>query len=349
MQHWPGPQTTVFDGIHLHAISAPIDVYAEEGRRAIGPALRVGTDLVRALRRTRVNFDVIDCSLYPFFHVFGARLLRPRTPLVVTWYEFWGNHWYAYLGWKGFFGKQIERAIAAVPRKIISVSDTTTAALVRHGVPGRRIVTVPLGVDTGWIDSVEPSSERTDLVFFGRLKNHKNVDVLLRAISLAKERVAQITCSIVGDGPERDRLARLCGELGLGGSVTFHGELTDEEVVARVKAAALFVHPSTKEGGGSITSLEANAAGVPVMAIDHPLGIDPSLIREGGNGWWVERADPASLAAKIVEVLGDPRRLHDMRTSSRDFAQQFDWERITDLCEDVYATLSPAAAPDRRT
>jgi glycosyltransferase involved in cell wall biosynthesis len=340
MQHWPGDPMTTFEGINLHAVSAPLEVYTDGGGRAIAPALRLGWKLTTALRRTQLDFDVVDCSLYPFFHVYGARLVRPRTPLVVTWYEFWGSHWYEYLGWRGFFGKQVERLAAAVPQRIISVSDATTAALVDHGVARQRVVTVPLGVDTQWIDSIRTASATTDVVYFGRLKNHKNVDVLLRALALVKRERPNITCSIIGDGPEHDRLVQLRSELDLDHNIFFHGELADDEVISRVKSARLFAHPSTKEGGGSITSLEANASGVPVMAIDHPLGIDPTMIEEGRNGWWVEQAKPEPLAAKLLEVLSEPERLREMRRTSRAFAAQFDWDRIAGLCEDVYETVS---------
>jgi glycosyltransferase involved in cell wall biosynthesis len=298
--------------------------------------------LSRALQRSRAKFDVIDCSLYPFFHIYGTRLVRPRIPLVVSWYEFWGDHWYEYLGWRGFFGKQVERLTAALPTKIVSVSDATTEALVGHGVRRERVVTVPLGVDTKWIDSVPPARDTVDVVFFGRLKNHKNVDLLLRALAALKVGREGVSCSIIGDGPELERLLQLREELGLTESVRFYGSLSDEEVMARVKSARIFVHPSTKEGGGSITSLEANACGVPVMAIDHPLGIDRSLIREGSNGWWVARADAAELATKLHQVLGDPSRLLEQRAASRAFAEQFDWDRIAGLCEDVYLNLGRA-------
>lgn len=336
MRHWPRGATEDLDGIHLHAAREPLDVYAKGGGRSVSAGMRVAWALTNSLRRAPVAFDVIDCSAYPFFHVFGARAVRPKTALVVSWYEYWGDHWYEYLGARGFFGKRVERLAASIPDRIISVSELATSSLLHVGVSPERVVTVPPGVDTAWIDAVQPSPEHSDIVFFGRLKNHKNVDLLLRALTFVKRDLRGTTCTVIGDGPERARLERLTDALQLSDDVRFLGEVRDEEVIARVKASRLFVHPSTKEGGASIALLEASACGVPAIAIDHPLGLDPSLIEQGRNGWWVPTAEPEALAAMITDALGDRARLERMRESSRSFARRFGWDRIVDACEAVY-------------
>jgi len=339
MQHWPGGRTELFEGIRLHGTRTAVDVYAPTGRRSVTAGLRVGLELTWALARSRRDFDVVDCSLYPFFHVFGARAVRPRTALVVTWYEYWGDHWYEYLGRRGLVGKHVERLAAAVPRRIVSVSDLTTSALLEAGVPARRVTTVPLGVDTAWVDSIPPARDESDVVFFGRLKNHKNVDLLLRALAVVKSRRPRVRCAVIGDGPERERLERLAGELGLDGSVRFHGELSDEDVIATAKASKVFVHPSTKEGGGSIALLEANACGLPAIAIRHPLGIDSSLVLDGETGWWVDEPAPDALASAISSALDDQAvagRRPARSDACRAFARGYDWDRVATRCEEIY-------------
>jgi L-malate glycosyltransferase len=342
MQHWPGPCHVVFDGIHLHRALRAVDVYAPAGRRALLPGIQVGVGLALALQRSAVRFDVIDCSQYPFFHIFGARLLRRRTPVIVSWYEFWGSHWHEYLGWRGSVGRRVEWLAACLPERIVAVSEATRSALVEAGISGERVTTVPLGVDTHRADAVSPAPRASDFVFFGRLKNHKNVDLLLRSVALVREELADVTCVLIGDGPERDRLEKLAADLGIAGNVHFAGELPDDEAIALVKAARLFVHPSTKEGGGSTTLLEANACGVPVLAIRHPLGIDPTLIEPGRNGWWVSTSSAEALAAEMSRRLRDHAVLHMMRDSCRSFARDFDWDRIAERCEAVYYDVAPA-------
>jgi glycosyltransferase involved in cell wall biosynthesis len=336
-QHWEGPPRMEHEGISLHAAAPARNVYAESGRRAVGPALRVGGALSVALARSRVELDLLDLSLYPFFHVFGSRLARRRVPLVVTWHEFWGEHWYDYLGRPGYFGLKIERWAARVPRRIVAVSDLARAGLLSVGVPASRVVTIHNGVDLDDVDRAPVGNGGADLIFFGRLKNHKNVDVLLRAVAVARSRVPEITCIIAGDGPEYGHLVRLANDLQLQDHVRFVGAPeTERELYGFVKASRVCVNPSTKEGGGSITLLEANACGLPVIAVRDPLGIDESLIDDGVNGWWVESCDEGLLAAAIVAGLSDVAALSAMREPCRASVRRFDWDAITSQYEEVY-------------
>lgn len=332
------------DGIQVHAASKPFNVYGKTGNRSIGAGLRLSGALTRALSRSSVPFDVLDCSLYPFFHIFGARVVRPRTPTVVTWYEYWGEHWYEYLGWRGFFGKQVEHAAAKAPHRIIAVSQLVADGLRRQGIPDKRVELIPLGVDSRGIELIPPSTASSDVVFFGRLKNHKNVDLLLRAIALVREKRPKVTCAVIGDGPERGRLQVLARQLAIDSAVRFYGEVDDDEMLAIVKASKIFVHPSTKEGGASTTLLEANACGLPVIAVRHELGFDPWLIEHGVNGWWVRDSDPASIARAILDALSligtDVSMRNAVNERCRSFARASDLDRMTDRCEELYFEVS---------
>lgn len=339
MKHWGRDVEPVYEGIRLHSIGDPIDVYTETGSRSVRAALHVGWRLLRALSANRQRFDVIDCSLYPFFHIFGCRLIRPRTPLVITWYEFWGDHWYQYLGWRGVFGKWTELFASRAGSHIIAVSDMAAKGLSRAGVTPGRIAVVPLGVDATLLDSIPPAvDEGADVVSFGRLKNHKNVDVLLEAVARLRPELPSLTCAVIGDGPERIRLEALARALGIAQSVQFHGEVSEARMFSIAKASRLFVNASTKEGGGSISVLEANACGLPVIAVDHPMGIDRSLVREGKNGWWAPAATPDDLAATIARALGalGAERRETVAKACKDFARSNDWDRMTDECEEIY-------------
>lgn len=337
IQHWEGPPVIEYEGVRIHSASRPLEVYTAKGQRRVGAALRLGAALSSTLARSRIRFDVLDLSLYPFFHIFGSRLTNPRTPLVVTWHEFWGDHWYQYLGRAGGIGVIVERWASRIPNRVVAISDLARKGLVNSGVPASRIVTIYNGVDFEMIDRGSRGTEMYDVVFFGRLKNHKNVDVMLRAISLISKRRSAIRCVIVGDGPERDKLERLTRELGLDQNVDFRGSVCDDEMLSLVKASRIFVNPSTKEGGGSITLLEANACGVPVIAVRHPMGIDEQLVEEGRNGWWATHAEARTLADVMEKALalGAEARCA-MRQRCREFAEPFDWRTITDLYETLY-------------
>jgi len=348
--HWYGmapgalvPADGMANGMHLHRIGEPGNLYAAEGRRAILPALRFTALLARSVLHDRSvlrSADILDCSLYPFFHCLLLRLLAPRRPLIVTWHEFWGSYWLEYLGPAGVIGQVVEWLTARTATHLVPNSETARQGLAGAGVRAGKMTVIESGVDTAAIAAVPPAERGSEVVYFGRLKNHKNVDVLLRAMALVRDERPSVRCLIIGSGPEEGALRRLSGALALEGCVEFAGSIDAfDDLIASVKAAKLFVHPSTKEGGGSITVLEANAAGVPVLAVRHPLGIDPGLIEHGVNGYWVDELSPGSIARAIVDHLAQPEKSEYRRASSEAAARAYDWRAVADACEALYQRL----------
>jgi len=338
MKWWEGSDTYVSDGLTYRALGPLRFRYLRSGRGSIMQALGFGANSWRLLAAG--NYDIIDCGQWPYFHFLPARVhtwLRD-SKLVVSWYEVWGNHWYEYLGFRGFAGLAIERAFCKVPDLLIAVSEQTRTDLLSSGVSEDKVETIPNGIDFTEITAVAPGELRFDVVCCGRLKNHKNLNVLLDALAIAKKSRPGISACLIGDGPEKCRLEAQAHELGLTQNVKFTGSLEEfDDVIRLMKGSKLFVNPSTKEGGGSITLFEANACGLPVIAVKSPNGIDASLIAEGKNGFFVESLSAELIAKKILELLEDEARRASMSNESVAMASGFDWEEITRHHEELYA------------
>jgi glycosyltransferase involved in cell wall biosynthesis len=103
------------------------------------------------------------------------------------------------------------------------------------------------------------------LIFVGGLVPRKACDLALRAAApLLRSDLARFT--VVGDGPERDRLKQLASSLGIENAVCFCGWLSHAEVLRRLRSADVFVFPSLRDNGAGVV-FEALAAGaVPVVA-----------------------------------------------------------------------------------
>lgn len=341
MKTWTGNDSIVVDNIHVHAVCDRIELFAREGRRSIKTALRFTANVLKVLRRERLEtYDVIDCALYPFFHCFVTKLMSRGTPVVITWVEFWGRHWYEYLGVPGIFGMAVEKFATKLPARIIAVSDMGREDLLRAGVAEDNVITVPLGIEFEHIDDIAASGKQSDIVYFGGLRRHKNIDVLIRAIKLLTKEFPAINAVIIGDGPMRSALEDLTRELSLENNIHFLGAVNSaDEMMSLVKSSKVFVHPSTKEGGGSITLLEASACGIPTIAVKHPLGIDGRLITEGVNGFWVDRLEPEAIAQKIKPILADGEFAAAMKDPCRRFAASFDWSNVSESVEQVYESV----------
>jgi glycosyltransferase involved in cell wall biosynthesis len=169
-------------------------------------------------------------------------------------------------------------------------------------------VTVPNGLDLDAL-AFDPSARgevraglgiagsATVIGAVGRLHPGKRFDLLLTA--LAPVLGADRHLVIVGDGPERDRLARLARELDIADRVHLVGE---QPVRAYLSAMDLLVSPSRYETFG-LAVLEALAAGLPVL-----YRRCPALAELGTEvpGAFPLPDDDGELAAAVEKALASP-------------------------------------------
>ena len=139
------------------------------------------------------------------------------------------------------------------------------------------------------------------LLFIGRLRHYKGVDVLIRAM----RSVNDAHLLIVGDGPMRRDLQKLAGTLQLADRISFLGECTEPEALAARYAAQLFLLPSTNRAEAlGIVQLEAMACRLPVICTE--LGTGTSYVnRHEETGLVVPPNDFRALSSAINRLLAD--------------------------------------------
>ena len=140
------------------------------------------------------------------------------------------------------------------------------------------------------------------LLFVGRLRIRKGVEVLLEALDAVRRTHPGARLLIAGDGEHRAALERKAVELGLGPSAVFLGRCGASRVRGLLRDAAALVVPSTYEGMPLVV-LEAMEAGLPVVA-SRVSGI-PEVVEDGRAGWLVPPEDPDALAAALAAALDD--------------------------------------------
>lgn len=323
---WDGPETTVYEGVTLRAVSPARDLYVGD-RRSITEAIEFSKDLLVPLRRAIDRHDLVVASVFPYFPVLASRVstILTSTPLITTWHEVWGSYWNEYLGSIGPVGRLIERLTARTPQQPIAVSGVTADRLAAIGPSRDRIEIIPNGIDVERIRSAPASENGFDVLFAGRLIDEKNVDILLEAFDSI-----DTTCSlgIIGEGPQRDALERRATRLPCSDRITFLGFLDREELLGQLNAARVFASPSTREGFG-ITVAEAMAADCTVIAADHPESAASEVLGDCG---YLVFPTAESLAERLERVLEGERPSSDPTVA----AQRYDWGRVTDHAEGVY-------------
>lgn len=334
LKWWDEKSIIEHDNIYLHGVGKGVPLY-KNGKRSISEALYFARKLLLPISKD--SYDIIDCQEFPYFSCFSTKLvsIARHTPMIITWYEVWGDYWFEYLGRKGIFGKLVEKYTTKLPQLIVPISEKIESDLKTLGVPEEKMRVVPNGVDFYRIQNVKPYEEEFDIVYVGRLISHKNVDVLLKAVSMLKDEIKDIRVAIIGDGPERDNLIKLAKELDLQQNVKFFGFVEkDEDVYAIMKASKVFVLPSTREGFPN-TILEANSCGLPAIVIDHPLNGSTGIVKHEYNGFILPLSEK-EISTRVLTVLQDPHLLDTLKRNSIEFAKSHDWSVMVEKLEDVY-------------
>ncbi len=206
--------------------------------------------------------------------------------------------------------------------RYIAISQSTKTDMLELGLGQKGIEIIHSGVDLETL-TPGPKSLNPTILYVGRLKRYKSVDVLIKAFVKVLKESPDATLIIAGAGDERSRLEILAGELNVANYVEFVGKVTEEAKIKLYQQAWVFVNPSQMEGWG-ITTIEANACGTPVVASNVP-GLRDS-VQDLKAGYLVEYGDVDAFATKISQLIGRPHELKEMSESSVHWANGFSWD-----------------------
>lgn len=223
---------------------------------------------------------------------------------------------------------------------VITVSDRARAALLEAGYGrGARVVTVHNGVDA----DPEPGKGREvraqlgldahDLVvtMVSVLRDGKGHEVAVEAVRALRGRHPHLRLLIVGDGPQRDRVHHLAGELG--GAAVLAGHRDD--VMNVLDASDVLLHPSHADAFPTAL-LEAFAASVPVVAT--AVGGIPEIVTDGETGVLIAPPPRSEAVARALESVIEDRalRLRLGAAGRARFEAEFSAQRWAQRMREVY-------------
>lgn len=191
-----------------------------------------------------------------------------------------------------------------------------------------------------------PPSGPVRLLTVARLTPKKGIDVALRAVALARQRVSHpLEYHVVGGGTAeaRDELVRLAADLGIADIVHWHSARSDVEVRRLMNDAHLFVlasrtAPNGDMEGQGVVLQEAQASGLPILSTLHN-GIPESVI-DGETARLVPEGDAGALAAGLVELVAHPEAWSRMGAAGHAFVRaNFDLSVTNGVLANIYADL----------
>lgn len=180
-----------------------------------------------------------------------------------------------------------------------------------------------------------PNGEKL-IVHTSNFRKVKRIDDVIMIFHKLRQRVPS-KLLLVGDGPERARIERLCMELDMFPDVRFLGKLDAIEEVLSV--ADLFLMPSESESFG-LAALEALACEVPLITTN--VGGLPELNIQGVTGFLSDLGDVEDMVAKAEIILAD-ENLDNFKANALARAKEFDITRILPYYERYYERILEAS------
>lgn len=347
---WRGGEQQTFNllkglkerNICSHLICQPGSPMAKEAEKAqikVFPvAMRGEADLlagfrIRALIK-RFKYDILHSHTSHAHSLAFLASFGTRTRRIVTRRVDFSIFRHSFLKLSGIKYRYMSDFYIAISNKIKDV-------LVNDGIPARRIFVVHSGINPNRFDDASKdhlieeftikSSEQV-VINVAHLAGHKGQQYLVRSIPLVLAKIPTARFFIVGGGELMDELKTLAASLGIKEKLIFTGFRWD--VGAFYQLADVFVMSSIQEGLGTAV-LDALALGKPVVAAKS--GGIPEIVDDGKTGRLVAPADPAALAAGIIELLTHTGRAKQMASQGQaKIREQFSVEAMVDKNIKIY-------------
>lgn len=237
----------------------------------------------------------------------------------------------------------IRRALA--PIDIIFCMTRLHQRTLSRWFPDKRIVYVANGTDIDYFAQGrrEASTRDKEIVGVGTLRWHKDFGSLIEAFSRLAKVHSDWRLTILGEGPDREKLAALSDKLGISDRVSMPGSVSREELRDTLQRASIFALSSVTEGIPKAL-LEAMASGCACVSTD--VGDCGEVL--GSTGLIVPPGDVESLAEALCSLSKDPSVRHGLSEAAIRRVHNYTWGAYREKHLQTYREALKAVATDGR-
>jgi len=246
-----------------------------------------------------IHFHYPSPNLELFSLIFLKRLFSKKL-MIVTYHANISNS-----RWKFGYGLylKIRQRLFKHFDKIVFTSSTLLNTSDLNPEEKTKAVVIPLFARSNYYNfnlPIKRHRKQLRLLFVGRLRKYKGLDILLRAITMLNVKLV-----IVGEGEEKVKLLDLSKDLNLQNKVVFLGGVNDERLKSEYLNADLFVLPSINESEAfGVVQLEAMSYGLPIINTNLKSGV-PSVSLDGFTGLTVNPGNVEELSEAIKILCTD--------------------------------------------
>ncbi len=246
--------------------------------------------------------------------------------------------------WKSRGQLLFDRMLARRSRAVVVNSEGVRDFYIERGTPAERVrlipncvemPPVPVGTRQQLLAELGLPADSRLIGLVGRLWPQKRVKDGIWAADLLKVIRDDVHLLVIGDGPQREQLARYRDQVRIGDKVHFLGERGD---VARLMPHFDLLWSTSGYEGQSNVILEAMAAGVPVVATDIPGTRE--LITSGETGYLVPVGDRAAFAKLAERLLNNQALAEQLAAAARlKVCEQFSVVRMIERYTELYREI----------
>ncbi|MGH7282624.1 MAG: glycosyltransferase family 4 protein [Polyangiaceae bacterium] len=211
-----------------------------------------------------------------------------------------------------------------------------------HGIEAT-VVPLPVVAAKALARPLPKAGGERRLVFLGRLMDVKGPEILIDAAARAAASLAELKLTIAGEGEERaalERRAQAVSPAATNLSIRFVGRVDGASRDALLANADALVVPSVWPEPFGMVGLEAAAFGVPTVAFN--VGGIHEWLSHGFSGCLAEPPDSDALAKAIVDCVGAPEKLAQLRDGARAVHAEFSRRSTVDALRKIFERITTA-------
>jgi len=307
----------------------------------------------------KMLFDSLkkDCNI---IHVHGYRNFQTdvgaisyflrKVPLIITTHGSVLGYEFLNLDLKSRLPNIIYDAIIMkfslrVAKKIVATSKNEAKDLINFGIPENKIKIIPNGIEFPNVNIKKENKETINLLTVSRLTYKNNLEMAIKAFYDAYKRNNRLRYIIVGDAiPSRygkeekgykEKLIKLCKDLGLQDKVIFKGWLSIEELWKAYCNSDLFLW-SSRYDNFAYALVEAAYFKLPIIST--PVGIADELIGKEG-GFIVNHENYKEMSERIIEITENPKLMKEMGEYNHKRSLNYSYERMVEEYYKLYEKL----------
>ena len=172
--------------------------------------------------------------------------------------------------------------------------------------------------------------EEKILIHVSNFRKVKRVEDVLRVFDIVRKTIPS-KLILVGDGPERPAIDKLCRELDTCNDIISVGKIANPKDILAI--GDVFILPSETESFG-LAALEAMAMRMPVISSN--TGGIPELNIHGKTGYMSNVGDYEDMAKNTIRLLSDEKQYQVFKNNAFEQAKQFDITKILPMYENLY-------------